>query len=400
MNPAAAPRWAKLNADQRKAAVSKLLDQNVAPSTIAWRLNAPPKEVSRFAALIRREAWAKEEQDEAVRAQLSQVTAKAAEPDTPAAAPADGSGGAVVDQADAATPPRNPWFGVPEPVEENGAIDGAGAEIAEHVDPEAALPQDQAEDHAAEDFPAAQPAEAAVDQPQFADAVPSTESEPEDAAAELGDPTAAATWPIDYKAMAREERDRLIVAWWNEGLSQGDIVHRFTGTTRHAIAGVLNRLRKSGRISVQPRPPSGPKTPTTTIKREAAFRGPRLPGHRVVPAAKPVVAEAAEPKTAATRNPVGRPPKIERYTKVEDYVRVEKDQAFEPIRGRQPISLPQLTAHTCRWPVGDVTGADQMFCGAMPFEAGPYCGSHARLAYTTPRAIKELRRVEAKSRVA
>ncbi len=45
----------------------------------------------------------------------------------------------------------------------------------------------------------------------------------------------------------------------------------------------------------------------------------------------------------------------------------------------------ELTANTCRWPVGE--GAEMFYCGAEPLPDMPYCRAHCRRAYTfMPRA--------------
>ncbi len=43
--------------------------------------------------------------------------------------------------------------------------------------------------------------------------------------------------------------------------------------------------------------------------------------------------------------------------------------------------LLELTAATCRWPVGDPGEADFAFCGAAPFRPYPYCVGHCLIAY-------------------
>lgn len=50
-----------------------------------------------------------------------------------------------------------------------------------------------------------------------------------------------------------------------------------------------------------------------------------------------------------------------------------------PQHHENPITLLQLRAHTCRWPVGG-EGADMIFCGSHA--AGVYCSHHAEMAYT------------------
>jgi GcrA cell cycle regulator len=43
--------------------------------------------------------------------------------------------------------------------------------------------------------------------------------------------------------------------------------------------------------------------------------------------------------------------------------------------------LLELTAATCRWPVGEPDEADFAFCGAAPFQRYPYCVGHCLIAY-------------------
>jgi GcrA cell cycle regulator len=51
-------------------------------------------------------------------------------------------------------------------------------------------------------------------------------------------------------------------------------------------------------------------------------------------------------------------------------------EAFGPACG-----LLDLTAATCRWPVGEPGAADFAFCGATPFKRYPYCVRHCLIAY-------------------
>lgn len=45
------------------------------------------------------------------------------------------------------------------------------------------------------------------------------------------------------------------------------------------------------------------------------------------------------------------------------------------------IALMDLTATTCRWPIGHVGEPDFGFCGAQADEGCPYCANHRRIAY-------------------
>ena len=44
-------------------------------------------------------------------------------------------------------------------------------------------------------------------------------------------------------------------------------------------------------------------------------------------------------------------------------------------------TLLELTAATCRWPVGEPGEADFVFCGAAPLRRYPYCLGHCLIAY-------------------
>lgn len=47
----------------------------------------------------------------------------------------------------------------------------------------------------------------------------------------------------------------------------------------------------------------------------------------------------------------------------------------------QRKSLLELTAETCRWPIGDPQDKDFFFCGAEPCGPSPYCLHHSKIAY-------------------
>lgn len=44
-------------------------------------------------------------------------------------------------------------------------------------------------------------------------------------------------------------------------------------------------------------------------------------------------------------------------------------------------SIVDLSAHTCRWPIGDPREPDFHFCGAPALPGKPYCAEHAAIAY-------------------
>lgn len=50
----------------------------------------------------------------------------------------------------------------------------------------------------------------------------------------------------------------------------------------------------------------------------------------------------------------------------------------------RPCSLLELTASTCRFPIGDPGEPDFHFCGGEPSAGKPYCGFHCSIAYKAP----------------
>lgn len=55
--------------------------------------------------------------------------------------------------------------------------------------------------------------------------------------------------------------------------------------------------------------------------------------------------------------------------------------ADHEIPHEQRRTLMQLTADTCRWPVGEPGTPEFFFCGAVPAKGWPYCRGHCRVAY-------------------
>lgn len=144
------------------------------------------------------------------------------------------------------------------------------------------------------------------------------------------------SWTDDMKTFAQEK--------WLDGWSASQVraaLNRANGTrfSRSAVIGMLHRL--------------------------GARRG-------------SVSAPAKVRKVA--RVPKSRP--IAQFT--HPAVRSAKVEAAPTGRGRvwpipaTAVRLLDLVATSCRYPVGEATGAEQLFCGAAkPAESGPYCAACA-----------------------
>ncbi|MGC2854322.1 GcrA family cell cycle regulator [Novispirillum sp. DQ9] len=126
-----------------------------------------------------------------------------------------------------------------------------------------------------------------------------------------------------------DERIEELKSLWAEGLTTGEIGKRL-GVSKNAVVGKAHRLGLKGR----PSPIKRAGTPAAAATTAAA-------------PAKPAKAKPAEAKQP--------PAKIR--------------------------SVVDLSAHTCRWPIGDPREPGFHFCGAPSLAGKPYCAEHSAIAY-------------------
>lgn len=72
----------------------------------------------------------------------------------------------------------------------------------------------------------------------------------------------------------------------------------------------------------------------------------------------------------------GRPSPIKRAAKPPRKAAPKAKEPEQKIR-----SVVDLSAHTCRWPIGDPKEPGFHFCGAPSMSSKPYCREHAAIAY-------------------
>jgi GcrA cell cycle regulator len=126
-----------------------------------------------------------------------------------------------------------------------------------------------------------------------------------------------------------DERVALLKRLWGEGKTAAEIASELGGVTRNAVIGKAHRLKLSNRVS----PIQQNKKP-------------------VAPVSKPVV--QAEKKIR---------------------------QTLEQDNNRTGISMLELGAQMCRWPLGDPRDEKFGFCGDGCVPGLPYCDGHAKVAY-------------------
>lgn len=129
---------------------------------------------------------------------------------------------------------------------------------------------------------------------------------------------------------------------WADGSSASEIAKELRVPTRNIVIGKIHRLGLT-------RNPTG--------KAVEAKRRSRPRAKRRAPWAAPVLAIPlpVEPEVVVVAEPV--------------------------LQSTGPITLAELAAHHCRWPIGDPQAADFHYCGAYKIADSSYCNAHHMLAY-------------------
>ncbi|NEH72312.1 GcrA family cell cycle regulator [Rhizobium leguminosarum] len=161
----------------------------------------------------------------------------------------------------------------------------------------------------------------------------------------------------EWSSLSKEQRIEMIRRLAASGLSSGLMANRFIGVSRNGIIGYCKRYGiKLGQ---------GQPLPSKQVVRKETHQ------KKVVRRANDIPPSVIPHKPT---NTAARP--------VPDIVAlgpVAKSRAFDPIDGVAPVSLENLGAHRCHWPVNGFNGHEPIFCGAT--SPNLYCTPHARLAY-------------------
>ena len=170
-----------------------------------------------------------------------------------------------------------------------------------------------------------------------------------------------------------EERVERLSRLWLEGRSASQIAGELgEGVTRNAVIGKVHRLGLSGR-DLAPA-----ETPQLRAKATVTAEPIALP-----PLIEDVVAEIE------VAPPTPQPIAIDLQA-----LRATSDVVI-PLSDR--VTILELGATMCRWPLGDPTSAEFRFCGCRSHSSLPYCAEHARVAF---QPVADRRRVERMARIA
>jgi GcrA cell cycle regulator len=145
-----------------------------------------------------------------------------------------------------------------------------------------------------------------------------------------------------------DDRVEVLKKLWLDGLSASQIAKQLGGVTRNAVIGKVHRLGLSGRAA-----PSQPV--------RAVVRTPRP--------ARPAVAATPRREPGLAPSPRTEPVRV--------YVTETPGTA----------TVLTLSAHMCKWPIGDPSSDEFTFCGRGT--EGTYCSEHSRVAYQPPQNKKK-----------
>ena len=141
-----------------------------------------------------------------------------------------------------------------------------------------------------------------------------------------------------------------------EGKSASVIAAAIGAPSRNAVIGKANRIgvKLSGNLNC-----SAPRAPRSVTER------PRRPA--IARTGSPLWKRTAVPALPRERKPAW----LFAEAEVGDMLKV----GFE-----------EIGEGACRWPVGDPTSEDFVYCGVQTAKGRPYCAGHCRMAYKPPSA--------------
>jgi GcrA cell cycle regulator len=152
-----------------------------------------------------------------------------------------------------------------------------------------------------------------------------------------------------------DERVELLKKLWTDGLSASQIAAELGGVTRNAVIGKVHRLGLSGRA----------KSPTVSS----------APRQRKTPAPRPVVRSTSMPQV---RGNTALAPMMMSETYLQPAIRPQ-EEVVVPMSRR--VQIMELREAMCKWPIGDPTQSDFVYCGADCNFGTPYCTHHSAIAY-------------------
>jgi GcrA cell cycle regulator len=187
------------------------------------------------------------------------------------------------------------------------------------------------------------------------------------------------TTPSQIEQQARpyrwpQEHLDLCLKLWTDGRSASEVARELTEKfgeerTRNAVLGKLHRMKAPTHSTPQRKKHTPP-----AMSSKSNIRAPRKVNTDRSRAGKDNAVGASIVRRVLKRSPVPLLPK-------------PLPVVVESVWPARIITLLDLDAHTCRFPIGDPLAADFTFCGCEPQPGKPYCPAHMLRAYTAPAPI-------------
>ena len=128
------------------------------------------------------------------------------------------------------------------------------------------------------------------------------------------------------------------------------------GVTRNAVLGKIYRLRKAGHL---------------------------IPLHRPEP---PPRVRSTPPAPPRVRSTPPAPPRVQRARPAP--LRVQRARPAPLPLANSAITMMDLKANHCRWPLNDAVDEEFIFCGDNRVSGKPYCVEHCAAAYVKPKGAR------------
>ncbi len=153
-----------------------------------------------------------------------------------------------------------------------------------------------------------------------------------------------------------DERVEKLKSLWAEGLSASQIAAELGGVSRNAVIGKVHRLKLSGRSA---------KSGSAKHQRKPAAQ-------KSAPAGFPSVKAPFRTGNLA----LAFSPEIDAETDIEPL-----SETGDVLPMARYLTLLELDACSCRWPIGDPRSEDFRFCGAPTQPGDIYCAACSRKAF-------------------
>jgi len=168
-----------------------------------------------------------------------------------------------------------------------------------------------------------------------------------------------------------DERIEQLRKLWADGLSASQIATTLGGVSRNAVIGKIHRLGLSGRV----------KTGRPVARRNAGAAAASAPRAGAAP-------KQSQPRVMAVGSTVVKVVEREAFVPEPEPRPQPEPVVAEVVPLHDGVTLFNLKASCCRWPIGDPSDPGFRFCGART-DGETYCAAHAEIAFPARTRVKK-----------